>query len=477
MRDTLGALGANLMIFADTSDAIKTVREWVIPTVQSIASLASIAAVLILTYAGYIYMTSTGNPKRIELAKNIAKKAAIGLVIILSAITLASLISNAYSAPQNPADAAMPKLQAIKQKNANNGLIEMVITTVTGFLLKIVNDLASPFLGALDFFTRSTPIMANNKSVFNFWLAIVGIADVLFILVLALIGFHVMSASALGFAEINLKTISPRLLLIFALMNSSIFLIDGIIALSNVLVKAVGQISGADSVWMTLTGVVENTSGLGLAALIIMIAFVFFAVVLLVYYVMRLVTLYLGAVLSPVVILLWLLPGFHDFAETSFKTYLTTIFVLFVHVVILQLSASLFAGMAVVSGGNKPDTLMAMVTGIATIVMILKAQSTMMQFSYVSIGSRNIKKLSGTFINGVSHLTANARSAVNTIRSRTDAIKKTHMPTNTRIQAVRASKIQNTTYDNKRKTAPKSKEPTIQIIRTPSRAPSKDRKR
>ena len=50
MRDTLGALGANLMIFADTSDAIKTVREWVIPTVQSIASLASIAAVLILTY-------------------------------------------------------------------------------------------------------------------------------------------------------------------------------------------------------------------------------------------------------------------------------------------------------------------------------------------------------------------------------------------------------------------------------------------
>lgn len=228
---------------------------------------------------------------------------------------------------------------------------------------------------------------------------------------------------------------------------------------------------------MTLTGVVENTSGLGLAALVIMITFVFFAVVLLVYYVMRLVTLYLGAVLSPVVILLWLLPGFRDFAETSFKTYLTTIFVLFVHVVILQLSASLFAGMAVVSGGNKPDTLMAMVTGIATIVMILKAQSTMMQFSYVSIGSRNIKKLSGTFINGVSHLTANTRSAVSTIRSRTDAIKKTHAPTNTRTQAVRASKIQNTTYDNKRKTAPKSKEPTMQIIRTPSRAPSKDRKR
>jgi hypothetical protein len=387
-----GALGANLSLFASTSDAINTVRDWVLPTVQNIASLAAVVAVVILIYAGYVYMTSTGKPERVEEAKSIAKKAVIGLVIILAAIALTSIISNAYGTPQNPANATMPNLQAIEPKDQNSGFIEMVINAITGFLKDIINGIASPFLNALDFFTKSTPTMASNKSVFNLWLAMVGIADVLFILVVVLIGFHVMSASALGFDEIDIKTILPRLLLIFALMNSSIFLIDGIIALSNVLVAAVGQISGTDSVWKTLTDVVDKTSGLGLAALVIMAIFVFFTGALLVYYVMRLVTLYLGAALSPLVALLWLVPSFRDFAETAFKTYLTTIFVLFVHAVILVLSASLFAGMATASGENQvPDTLMALVTGIATIILIFKAQGTMMQYSYVSMGQRNLK--------------------------------------------------------------------------------------
>lgn len=340
------ALGANVSLFASTADAINTVREWVLPTVQNIAALAGVAAVFILMYAGYVYMTSTGSPERVASAKNIAKKAAIGLVIIVAAITLTAMLSSAYGTPQNPADAAMPSLEAIEPKDEGGGLVEMVIKAITGFLLKIINGLASPFLDALDFFTKSTPTMTSNKSVFNLWPFSAGIASVLFILAVALIGFQVMSASVLGFDEVDLKTLAPRLILIFALINSSIFLIDGIIVMSNVLIKALGQVSGAESVWTTLTGVVENTSGLGLAALVIMIVFVFFSVVLLVYYVMRLVILYLGAVLAPLVALLWLIPGFRDFAETAFKTYLTTIFVLFVHVVILTLAASLFSGMA-----------------------------------------------------------------------------------------------------------------------------------
>ena len=86
----------------------------------------------------------------------------------------------------------------------------------------------------------------------------------------------------------------------------------------------------------------------GLSSLAIYIA----VVVLLVYYVMRIVTLYIGAVLSPLVSMLWLVPGFRDFAETAFKTYLTTIFVLFTHVIILQLSSSILTGLATASGDN-----------------------------------------------------------------------------------------------------------------------------
>ena len=317
--------------------------------------------------------------------------------------------------------------------------------------------------------------MASNQSVFNFWLAMVGICWALLILVIALVGFHVMSASALGFDEVDLRQLIPRFLLIFALMSSSIFLIDGIIGLSNVLITAVGQISGAASVWTTLTGVVEKTSGLGLAALFIMLAFVLFSIVLLVYYVMRLVTLYLGAVLSPLVILLWIVPGFRDFAETAFKTYITTIFVLFVHVVILQLSASLFAGMATASGDNAvPDTLMAIVTGIATIFMLLKAQGAMMQFSYVSMGARNLKKLGGTFINGVNHMTTHTRKATNTIRSKSDTAKKTRMMSGAESKALRTNQMQSVSYENKKGTAtithtvmPKTA-PNVKATRVPS---------
>ena len=200
--------------------------------------------------------------------------------------------------------------------------------------------------------------------------------------------------------------------------------------------------------------VVEQTSGLGIAALLIMVGFVICSIVLLVYYVMRLVTLYIGAVLAPIVSLLWLIPGFRDFTETAFKTYLTTIFVLFVHVVILQLSASLFTGMATASGDNAvPDTLMAMVTGIATILMLLKAQSVMMQFSYVSMGARNMRKLGGQFVNGVSYLSGKTSAAASTISSKTDTAKKSRMIRNVESRAVKTGKTQSIRYQNKKGTA------------------------
>ena len=469
------ALLSGLTIFGDTSSAITAMREYVMPVVQLLAGLASVACVFFIANAGYLYITSSGKPEQMEHAKEVLKKAVLGLVIVLAAVTLTTILTNSYGTPHDPSSATMPSLEAIESKDDSNGLLDMIIKAITGLLVKVINGVATPFLSALDFFTKATPTMASNQSVFNFWLAMVGIADVLFILVVVLIGFHVMSASTFGFDEIEFKHLLPRLALIFVLMNTSIFLIDGIIALSNALIKAVGLVSGTTSVWETLMKVVEETSGLGIAALFIMLAFVICSIVLVVYYVMRLVTLYIGAVLSPLVALVWLIPGFRDFAETAFKTYITTIFVLFVHVVILQLSASLFAGMATASGDNAvPDTLMAIVTGIATIFMLLKAQGAMMQFSYVSMGARNLKKLGGTFINGVNHMTTHTRKATNTIRSKSDTAKKTRMMSGAESKALRTNQMQSVSYENKKGTAtithtvmPKTA-PNVKATRVPS---------
>lgn len=465
----------SLTLFADTAGAIKTVRDYVLPTVKILSGIASLACAFFLAHAGYIYMTSSGKPDRMEYAKNIAKKAIIGLVIVFAAVTIVSILTGSYKAPQDPSSAALPNLQAVTPKSENNGLIEMIVKAITGLLAMIINAIASPFLNALEFFTKSTPLMISNKTVFNLWLAMVGIADVLLILIVALIGFHIMSAASFGFDEVDVKHLLPRVALIFLLMNTSIFLIDGIISLSNVLISAVNQISGTSTVWGTLVKVVEKTSGQGVAALLIMVAFLICSVILLVYYVMRLITLFIGTVLSPLISMLWLVPGFRDFAETSMKTFLSTIFVLFVHVVVLQLAASLFSGMATVSGNNAlPDTLMAMIAGIATILTLLKVQGVMMQFSFVSMGARK-------FMNGVSYMTGAgskaATKATQRVKDATYTAKKARVHSTLETVARQTKSPMKVSYLNKKGDAeityavkPRSKNsPTV--ISTPEPKP------
>jgi len=261
--------------------------------------------------------------------------------------------------------------------------------------------------------------MAQNPGVFNLWLAVVGITDVLFILIVALLGFHVMSAASFGFDEIEFKHLLPRIGLAFLLVNTSIFVIDFVIELSNVLINAITKVTGATSVWVTLTAVVKESGGQSAAALLVMIAFLIFSVILLIYYVGRLVVLFLGAVLSPLVIGLSLLPSFRDFSVTATRTYVTTIFVLFVHVVTLELAATLFVGLSATDGNNGlPNVLMSMVIGLATVLTLLKTQGVMMQFGYVSLGARNARKLGSQFMNGVSYLTGKGQAAVSSVSSK-----------------------------------------------------------
>jgi len=404
-------LTMSLSLMADTSGAIQAMRDWVNPTMTTLTALAGLACVFFIVYGGILYMTSTGRPEKLDQAKRVLKNALIGVVIVIGAATLTAILNGAMTHTQAPSSAALPSLNDITPEAPSNGLIDILINAIVGVLSFIIQAIATPFLDALEFFTKSTPLMTDNSAVFNFWLAMVGITDVFFVVVVALIGFHVMSASTFGLDEIEFKQLLPRILLVFVLLNSSIFIIDGFIAASNALITAVGQVGGAAGVWDTLTKVVGESGGQGLAALLIMLVFLIFSFILLIYYVGRLVALYIGAVLSPLVILVWLVPGFRGFSETAMKTYLTTIFVLFVHVVILTLAGSLFVGLSSTSGNDVPNVLMSMAVGLATIIALLKNQGLMMQFSYVSLGARNTRQLGTQFMNGISYLGGKGRAA------------------------------------------------------------------
>lgn len=393
--------GLPLTLLGDATAAANSMRSFVAPIVGSIIAIASVAVVFMLINGGYQYMTSSGDPDKLENAKKVIRNALIGLAMIIAAATLTAILSYAYNASSGNIGQKLPALVAIDMPGG--GITNVIFDAIISFLRSLVEGAAKPFLAALSFFTSSTPLMADNSGVFNLWLVMVGITDVLFILVVALLGFHVMSASTFGLEEIEFKHLLPRIGLVFLLINTSIFAIDAFISLSNGMITALNAGFSDKSVWDVLTAIAGLSSGMGLVGLLIMVVFLVLAVMLLVYYVLRLVVLYIGTVLSPIVFMLWLLPGFRDFAESAMKTYLMTIFVLFVHVVILQLAASLFVGMLVASPGQSLNPLMSMIVGIATILALLKTQGVMSQMSYVSLGPRTASKLGGQLSNVIRH--------------------------------------------------------------------------
>ena len=57
------------------------------------------AAALFLAWAGFLYMTAGGSPRRMESAKDAAFAAIGGLAVVLLASTSASLVQGAIHAP------------------------------------------------------------------------------------------------------------------------------------------------------------------------------------------------------------------------------------------------------------------------------------------------------------------------------------------------------------------------------------------
>ncbi len=427
-----------LTFLADATSASNAMRAYVGPAVTTLAVLASLACVFFLIMGGIQYMSSAANPEKLEHAKKIIKNALIGLVLVIAAGTLTAILSHAYSATGTAGTEQFPSLQPLQPQDNGFNLFDVVINAIVAVLRNIVQSIGTPFVSALGFFTNATPLMGGNASVFNIWLAVVGITDVLFVLVVALIGFQVMSAATLGFDEIELKQLLPQMAFIFLLINTSIFAIDAIIGLSNAMIYALQSGFQSTSVWDVLAKITQQSSDMGLAGLLIMIAFLILSVMLLVYYVLRLVGLYLGAILSPIVLLLWLLPAFKDFAITALKTYLVAIFVLFVHVVILLLAASIFVGIKAGDTSGQPNALMALIVGLATVVALLKAQGMMNQLVSAASAPKAARELGSSFMRGVSYMTRTAR----TTKNFTKGTYQTGMKVTKHVQQKRAAKAE-----------------------------------
>lgn len=394
----IGVLALPSLVFAASNTEIENFTH---DTLTTLIVLAGLATAFFLIRGGYLYITSTGNPAALEEAKRTIRNALIGLVVVVGASVLSSLLSRAFSEPATSALGQNLSLEPIVPTESNASLVQVLIDAIAGFLQTIVLSATKPILDGIVHFLTSTPSLVGNSVVFNFWLIIVGITDSLFALVIALLGFQIMSASSFGFGELSLKELLPKIGLAFLLTNTSIFLIEWIIALNQVLISAVfGATGGLTHAWV-LTAFDPATILTGttnLVTLLFLVVFVLLAVVLLLFYLSRLMILAIGAVLSPLICLLWITPKFGGFAEAASKTYLVTVFSLFVHVVIIQLASSFLA--LPEQAGTNP--FISILVGIAMFSLLLKTTSTMTQLVLSAQTTGVLTKLGNQLMNVMS---------------------------------------------------------------------------
>lgn len=369
-------------------------------TLSTLIGLAGLAAVFFLIVGGYRYMTSSGKPSALEDAKRTIQRALIGLVIVIAAGIIASLLTGALTSTGSGGGTAL-NLAPIEPAPPDSSLAQLLLDAVAGFLKNIIQSATQPIMNAITGFLTNTPSLVSNSVVFNFWLVMVGIVDALFALVIALLGFHVMSASTFGFEDVNLKEMLPRIALAFIAANTSIFLIDWIISLSQVMVHGVlSATGGIGQAWLlnAFNPTMLLTGGTALITLIFMVIFIVLAIILLLFYITRLMLLALGAVMAPVICLLWLVPGFTGYAVSSFKAYMVTVFTLFVHVVIIQLASAFLT----VPGQIGTNPLISIFIGVALFSVLLKSTTNAMQLVLASQATGMFKKFGGQVLNVMS---------------------------------------------------------------------------
>lgn len=370
-------------------------------TLYGFVVIAALAAVFFLIRGGYLYITSTGNPAALDEAKSTIKKALIGLAIVIAAGVISSIISASFTQPVPGTNPTSINLVPIQPAETDGSLAQILLSAVSGFLKNIIQSATKPIIDGITSFLTTTPTLATNSVVFNFWLVMVGIADSLFVLVIALLGFHVMSASAFGFEELTLKELLPRIGLAFLVANTSIFIIDWIIKLCQVLIHAVLDATGGlGNAWiMNAFDPATLLSGTtALITLIFMVVFIVLAVVLLLFYISRLMVLALGAVMAPLLCLLWCIPKMTGFAESAAKAYLVMVFTLFIHVVIIQLASAFLT----IPGQDGANPFTSILVGIALFSILLKTSSTMIQLILTSQSTGVFRKFGFQIMNVLS---------------------------------------------------------------------------
>lgn len=398
-----GIIGLPSRVFAQTT-VPPEITSFTADTLQLLLVISTAAAVFFLIRGGIVYITSTGKPEALEDAKKTIRNALLGLILIIAAGSLVSLLSNALVGAPKPGPNLTLPLTQIETVKPSNGLTQVLLDAVNGFIQNIVESATKPIIDGILTFLSTTPSLLENATIVKFWLVMVGITNTLFVAVVAILGLQLMSASTFGFDELDFKQLLPRIGLAFLGTNVSLFLADYVIKIANSLVTGViSATGGLNHAWImnavTVSAVANGTAPF--IVLLFLLIFVIVAIVLLLMYISRLIVISLGAVLSPFIFLLLLLPKTSDFAQMAIKGYFVSVFMVFIHVVTIQL-----VGAFLTLPEQSSNSLISIAVAIGLFATLLKMPSFMMQLFFFtkSVGAvRNVgRQISNVLTTSVS---------------------------------------------------------------------------
>lgn len=380
------------------------------PLIGTLVALAGLAAVFFIVWGGFDYLTSRGSPEKLARAKQTIVRAFGGLLLVLAAGWLVSFLGASYSPAATSGGGTLPTAAWPAEHEPQSGLAASIVDGLVGLARHVIASLGQPVIDLLAQLTSQTPLLGGNPVIGRLWLASAGLANSLLVLVVVLLGFGVMSGSVLGSGG-SLRPLIPKIALGFLAMNLSLVLAETLIGLSNALISGFRAAVPTYDLWAALGALAAGSSGTGLAGLLLLGLVIILGLALVIYYLIRLVQLYLGAVLAPLVILVGLLPPFQGFAYAAFRAYVSTVFVLFVHVVLLGVGASLFSVLP--ASGGLVDLLVA----AAILIVLLKTPKVLGQLNYLSLGSRNLARLADQLGAGLSQVSGQLRTVAKSYRA------------------------------------------------------------
>jgi len=382
-------------VFAASS--IPEISSYTSSTLSIITTISAVATVFFIIRGGYLYITSSGNPKVLEDAKKTIRNALIGLALVLASTALVSLLTGALVGDTGSTNTVALPFAQIESVKPPEGLTQVLLDAVNGFMQNIIGSATKPVVDGIMTFLTTTPELLTNTVIVKFWLIMLGITDTLFVLVVALLGLQFMSASTFGFEEIEFKHLLPRIGLAFLASNISLFLADYTVKTCNALVTGIiNATGGLNYAWVTNAVTLPNLLNQSFPpiTLIFLLLFLIVAIVLLLMYISRLIIIALGAVLSPFIFLLWTLPKTADFAEMAIKGYLVSVFTIFIHVVTIQLAASFLA-----LPEHTNNSLISIAVAIGLFLTLLKIPSFVMQLILFTRSIDTVKHVGSQIMN------------------------------------------------------------------------------